>query len=279
MRSVEAFDHTLILVEDLDDGDARMRRLGFRPTPRGTHSAHMGTANSTIMLSDMTYFEVIGVLNPTPSNEGMRRMLEQRQGLLGYAMKTDDAGACVRELGSLSAADGDVVEFSRPVELPGGVRDVAFSIAGFNPQKSLGLKMFACTHHTPDVVWREDYLEQPNGVVGISELFGEVVDVDEADAALRLLFADRVRRDADAITIDYGNVQVTFLSSAELKNRFAIKSVGSNALHVLRLKTKDASLTCSVLEENHVEFSNRGKDVWTVDPHEACGTMIQFVSR
>ncbi len=279
MRSITAFDHTLILVEDLDDGDARMRRLGFRPTPRGVHSAHMGTANSTIMLPDMTYFEVIGVLNPTASNEGMRRMLEHRQGLLGYAMKTDDAHASARELADVSAADGEVVEFSRPVDLPGGTRDAAFSIANFNPQKSLGLKMFACTHHTPDVVWREDYLEQPNGVTGVSELFGEVADVDDAEAALRALFAERVSRDGDAIVIDYGNVQVTFLSPGELENRFALKSVGGTALHVLRLKTADAGLTCSVLEENHVEFKDRGNDVWSIAPHEACGTMIQFVSR
>ncbi len=278
MRSITAFDHTLILVADLDDGDARMRRLGFRPTPRGVHSAHMGTANSTIMLPDMTYFEVIGVLNPTPSNEGMRRMLEHRQGLLGYAMKTDDARASLDELSAVSAAEGEVVEFSRPVELPSGTADASFTIANFDPQKSLGLKMFACTHHTPDVVWREDYLEQPNGAIGVAQLFGEVADVDSAEAALRLLFAERVTRDGDAVVIDYGNVKVTFLSPDELKNQFEIETVGGTALHVLQLKTRDADLTRSVLQENHVEFGDRGNKVWTVDPSEACGTMIQFVS-
>ena len=115
----------------------------------------------------MTYFEVIGVLNPTASNEGMRGMLEQRQGLLGYAMKTDDAQASVEELAAVSAADGAVVEFSRPVDLPGGARDASFTIANIAPEASLGIKMFACTHHTPDLVWRKDYLEQPNGVTGI----------------------------------------------------------------------------------------------------------------
>ncbi len=279
MRSITAFDHTLILVEDLDDGDARMRRLGFRPTPRGVHSAHMGTANSTIMLSDMTYFEVIGVLNPTPSNEGMRRMLEQRQGLLGYAMKTDDAWASLKELSAVSAAEGEVVEFSRPVDLPSGTADASFTIANFNPQKSLGLKMFACTHHTPDVVWREDYLDQPNGVTGVAELFGEVTDIDSAEADLRLLFAERVTREGDAVVIDYGNTKVTFLSPDELENRFALKSVGGTALHVLRLTTRDPDLTRSALGENHVEFSDRGNGIWSVAPHEACGTMIQFVSR
>ena len=48
---------------------------------------------------------------------------------------------------------------------------------------------------------------------------------------------------------------------------------------MLRLKTRDLGLTRSVLEENHVEFNDREKEGWTVDPREACGTMIQFVSR
>ena len=51
MQHVLGLDHVIILVRDLDDADARMARLGFRPTPRGHHSAHMGTANSTVMLS------------------------------------------------------------------------------------------------------------------------------------------------------------------------------------------------------------------------------------
>lgn len=278
MQSITAFDHTLILVADLDDGDARMRKLGFRPTPRGVHSAHMGTANSTIMLSDNTYFEVIGVLNPTESNADMRRMLEQRQGLLGYAMKTDDAAACVEELKAVSADAGGVVEFSRPVEFPDGPRDAAFSVANFDRSKTVDIRMFACTHHTPDVVWREDYLEQPNGTVGIAALYGEVPDVDEAERALRVLFGDRVSRRGDEAVVDYGNVTVSFLSGDSLRQSFGIEPLGIAALRVLRLKTADRDLTARVLAENHIELIDRGNDVLAVAPQEACGTMIQFTS-
>ena len=68
MRHVLGLDHVVILVRDLDDADARMARLGFRPTPRGHHSAHMGTANATVMLPDRTYFETLTVLQETPAN-------------------------------------------------------------------------------------------------------------------------------------------------------------------------------------------------------------------
>jgi hypothetical protein len=35
MQHILGLDHVIILVRDLDDADARMARLGFRPTPRG----------------------------------------------------------------------------------------------------------------------------------------------------------------------------------------------------------------------------------------------------
>ena len=75
MRHVLGLDHVVILVRDLDDADARMARLGFRPTPRGYHSAHMGTANATVMLPDRTYFETLTVLQETPANADVRAVL------------------------------------------------------------------------------------------------------------------------------------------------------------------------------------------------------------
>ena len=277
MQSVSEFDHTLILVSDLDDADARMRRLGFRPTPRGVHSAHMGTANSTIMLSDMTYFEVIGVLNPTPSNEGMRRMLERGPGLLGYAVKTSDVGATLGELEAVSANDGGVIEFSRPVELPDGTRDAAFSIIGIDPAKALGLKMFACQHHTPDVVWREDYLEQPNGVCGVTALLGAAPDPGQAAAPMSALFDGRVVAQDDEVAVRFDNVTVSFLTPDALADRFGLEAYDEPALHVLRLATRDPDLTRRTLNGNHVVYEDRGEDTLRVSPQDACGAMIEFV--
>lgn len=279
MQSVTGFDHTLLLVEDLDDADRRMRRLGFLPTPRGYHSAHMGTANSTIMLPNMTYFEVIGVVSPTPSNQDMRRMLERRQGLIGYALKTDDAGAFFRECAALSAADGDVQAFSRPVDLPDGQSEARFTVANIAPAMSLGIKMFACCHHTPDLVWRTDYLDQPNGTVGVESLVGEVPDIDGAEAALTALFGERVTRSGPAVTVAYGNVSVSFLSGGALRDRFGIAALGEPALRVLRLRTADLERTAGVLRDNAVAFDTGAeRTTVTVAAEESYGTVIQFVA-
>ena len=279
MRTITGFDHALILVADLDDGIDRMRRLGFRPTPKGFHSAHMGTGNSTVVLPEMTYFEVISVVAPTPANADMRGRLERRQGPFGYAVKTDDAHACYRELADRCADNGGVVDFSREVTLPDSKRDASFSIANIRSEKILGMRAFACAHHTPDVVWRRDYLEQPNGVTGVAGVIGEVTDVDEACGAFTTLFGDRVSRSGDTVAIDFGNLAVSFLSGAELRTRFGLEPVGEAALRVLQLRTRSLETTARALKENALESLGPEDGALRVPPEEACGTLIEFVAR
>ena len=278
MRTTTGFDHALILAADLDDGIARMRRLGFRPTPKGFHSAHMGTGNSTVVLPETTYFEVISVVAPTPSNADMRSVLERRQGLFGYALKTDDAHACFRELSDRSAADGAVVDFSREVELPGGKRDASFSIANIRADSILGMRAFACAHHTPDVVWREDYLEQPNGATGVAGVIGEVADLDEAEDVFGSLLGDRVSRRGDVVAIDYRNLVVSFTSGAELRQSFGLEPIGEAALRVLQLRTRSLELTARVLKANGVTSVEPVEGALRVAPEEACGALIEFVA-
>jgi hypothetical protein len=64
LKNVIGVDHAVVMARDLDKAAEGWRRLGFTISPRGTHSAHMGTGNYTIML-DPDYIELLGVLGPT----------------------------------------------------------------------------------------------------------------------------------------------------------------------------------------------------------------------
>ena len=57
----------MVVVKDLDAAAENWKRLGFTISPRGTHSAHMGTGNYTIMLGE-DYIELLGVLTATEHN-------------------------------------------------------------------------------------------------------------------------------------------------------------------------------------------------------------------
>jgi len=81
-EAISGIDHLLVVVSDLDRAAATYRRLGFTLSPRAVHSAHMGTANHTIML-ERDYFELLGVLAPTEANVQWRRLWLAARGSRG----------------------------------------------------------------------------------------------------------------------------------------------------------------------------------------------------
>jgi catechol 2,3-dioxygenase-like lactoylglutathione lyase family enzyme len=122
LNQVIGLDHVVVVAHDLDAAAAGWRDLGFTVSPRGTHSAHMGTGNYTIMLGD-DYLELLGVLTDTPHNAPTRAYLAQREGIERAAFTARDAAAGVAELQARGIAATGPVDFGRPVTLPRRHRD------------------------------------------------------------------------------------------------------------------------------------------------------------
>src|SRR6201997_283980 len=77
LKHVIGIDHAVVVVGDLDKAAETWKALGFTVSPRGTHSAHMGSGNYTIML-DPDLFELLGVLVPPEHNAPTRDFLDRR---------------------------------------------------------------------------------------------------------------------------------------------------------------------------------------------------------
>jgi len=154
MKHLSGLDHVVIMVRDLDAAADAWRRLGFTLSPRGTHSAHMGTGNHTVMLGP-DYFELLGVVSDTPHNAQSRTWLATRQGIERAALRTDDAAAGVAELARRGLAGVGPLDFGRPVRLPDGASTEArFRVFQWPPDEApAGLRIFACQHVTPRAVW------------------------------------------------------------------------------------------------------------------------------
>ena len=71
LKNVVGIDHVVLMVKELDKAAENWKRLGFTVSPRGTHSAHMGSGNYTIMF-DPDYMELLGVLTETEHNAPAR---------------------------------------------------------------------------------------------------------------------------------------------------------------------------------------------------------------
>src|SRR4051794_19961051 len=108
------------MVRDLDRAAANWKRLGFSLSPRGTHSAKMGSGNYTIML-DPDYIELLGVLADTEHNAPARAFLARRgEGIERIAFTAVDSAAGAEEIRARGLAALGPTDFERPVTMPDG---------------------------------------------------------------------------------------------------------------------------------------------------------------
>lgn len=281
MRSVGDLDHAVVLVRDLDAAERRFQALGFRCTPRGYHSTHMGTANATVVLPDRrTYFELLGVVAPTPANATQRARLARREGLYGLAFKTADARAAAAELDSAGLAQGDAVDFARPVELPDGIREARFTVARGRDDLTPGAWCFLCQHHTPELVWRPEYLHQPNGARALLEIVGCAEDLDAVEDGWRLWFDERVERADGMVRTRTDTASITYLDPASLRERYGsgidAPADGEPFLALLAFAVDELEGTRALLAAAAVPTGSGPGGSVVVPATAACGVAIEF---
>src|ERR1700746_429542 len=152
------------MVRDLDKAAENWKRLGFTVSPRGTHSAHMGSGNYTIML-DPDYIELLGVLSPTEPNAPARGFLQKCAGIERVAFTADDSASGAEEIRARGYAPIGPTDFERPVTMPDG----SLSSAKFRTfqwpvaEAPGGMRIFACQHKTRETVWIPELMHHANG--------------------------------------------------------------------------------------------------------------------
>lgn len=278
MAVIGGLDHAILLVRDLDQGEALAARLGFRTSPRGVHSPAMGTANTTMMLADGTYLEMMTVLQETSLNARLAAELRRREGLSGLAFKSDDAQAAAGAFDASGVADGAAASFSRPVVLQDGPREATFTIARIEARATPTAFAFVCQHHTPDLVWRDELLGHPNGALGLAGVFGVALDLDGlARAWSRVLGDEGVRRAIDEVELGVAPPTITFFSPLAFAARFGTTSVEQPpALAGARVRVADPERVVHLLREGDVPFGRPGPDRILV--RGVFGAFLEFVA-
>lgn len=194
--TIIGLDHAVIAVRDLDAAAAAWGALGFRLSPRGTHSPHMGSGNYTMMFGE-DYVELLGVLTEQPHNDRLRAFLAGREGLERCAFTTTDAAGGVAALRARGIDATGPVEFGRPVTMPNGTAaEARFSVMHWPADEApAGLRIFACQHHTREAVWVPELQRQPNGVSGIIRVLIAAEDPVGAAAQMARLTDSAVAMD------------------------------------------------------------------------------------
>jgi hypothetical protein len=225
IKSIAGIDHAVVAVRDLDDAAENWKRLGFTISPRGTHSAHMGTGNYTIML-DPDYMELLGPLTPTEHNAPARAFLEKRgEGIERVALTAIDSTEGAEEIRARGYPPVGPTDFERPVRMPDGTLSAAKFRAFQWPiaEAPGGVRIFACQHKTRETVWIPELMKHVNGARRLRQVL--IVSPEPAkDAAHLSKMIDRDGRgEADgAIAVPSGSdrADFVFLTRDQLGKRY-----------------------------------------------------------
>jgi hypothetical protein len=281
LKNVIGIDHAVVVVKDLDNAAENWKRLGFTVSPRGTHSAKMGSGNTTIML-DPDYMELLGILVETDHNAPTRAFLAKRgEGIERIAFTAVDSAAGAEEIRARGYEPVGPVDFERPVTMPDGSLSAAkFRIFQWPIAEAPGgLRIFACQHKTRETVWIPELMKHANGATRIKQAL--VVSPEPAkDAAhlARMIDCD-VRAEPDGATaVPSGSDRADFviLSKDQLNQRYpgvSLTGLPERGGVGLVLATGDLAATEKALGSAGI----RTGAAVCVAPASANGTLLAFV--
>lgn len=211
-EAIGTIDHVVIVVDGLVRAAETYRRLGFTLSPRGVHSAALGTSNHTIMLA-RDYFELLAVESPTERNAEWRRVIANGGGLAGMAMTTQNPPAARAHWLTAGLSPETPVKFARAVPRPdGSVLEARFEVVSLDEIPDAGLRVFVCSQPTREAVWLPELVTHANTAVAIRRLVLACPDPERSAAQWQraLPAARRVPSDTGA-TLDTGRHQIVLI--------------------------------------------------------------------
>lgn len=282
LKNVIGIDHAVVMVQDLDKAAENYRQLGFTISPRGTHSAHMGTGNYTIMF-DPDYMELLGVLAATEHNAPARAFLDQRgEGIERIAFTAVDSTAGAEEIRARGLEPIGPTDFGRPVTLPDGTISAAKFRTFMWPTAEApgGVRIFACQHKTPETVWIPELMKHANAAKRIKQTLIATPEPAKEAADLGQLIDREPKAEADgAVTVPSGGDRADFvyLTLEQLGKRYPgvpLAGLSERGGAALVLVSGDLAATDKALGSAAV----RSGPAICVPPAKANGTLLAFVA-
>lgn len=277
MTHLKGIDHTAILVRDLAGAEATYRKLGFITTPIGRHD-NTGTANHCVMFPD-DFFELFGILTPTEFNKPWAAAVAEREGLAAACFTSTDIDATYAGWKAAGFTPTEPKDFSRPVELPGGAQQARFTLTYLQPDAVEGIRLFACIHHTPELVWRPEYLGHPNTANAIAHLTIAIDDPAAAATAYGRVTGTTPVRTAGGMDIPGPRATIRLITPAQAEIEYAGDPV-LNYKHPVPIgfgfRVTDLGAMNAALRANDVPFSPLKTGGIRVASTQACGVALDF---
>jgi hypothetical protein len=283
LKNIIGIDHAVVVVKDLDRAAENWKRLGFTVSPRGTHSAKMGSGNYTIMLGS-DYLELLGVLAETDHNAPTRAFLARTGGgIERIAFTTLDAAAGAAEIRARGYAPIGPIDFERPVTMPDGTQSAAkFSVFQWPVDEAPGgLRIFACQHKTRETVWIPQLQHHANTASAIARVIVvSPTPAIDAQHLARMIDGEVLNGSDGALLVPSGSnrADFAFVTRDQLAQHYpgiALSGLPERGGAALVLKADDLVAVETAVGSAGV----RSGSAIVVPPAAANGVMLAFVAR
>ncbi|MCB8821943.1 VOC family protein [Microvirga rosea] len=271
-------DHVVINVLDQLDGAAALyRRLGFHLTERGHHT--LGSSNHLAVFGE-NYLELLGFEPGRPTQRA--DLWKHPPGLTGLVFKTADSLRLHSTLVDKAVPVENPAEFSRLVDLPQGTRDAAFRVVRLSSELVPNGRVFFCHHLTPDLVWRNEWRDHPNGAVDIVEFVIAANDPSRtADLYRRIFGSETVTEIPDGFALSAGRATVLFLTPDGVEGRYkgaaSVDTSRGDRMVALTLRTRSLDLVNESVKSGRIPDIRTEAGRVVVPYQQAGGVALAFV--
>ena len=279
-RAVKGLDHVVVMVDGIDAAERQYEKLGFQVQPRGFHKK-LGTANH-LMIFDRDYFEILGIVEPTPYNAERRDWLKNGGGLANVALATDGADLAYAAFKAVGLDPDAPLDFDRAVEIDGRTEQAKFRTVRIPKTNMPVVGFFVCEHLTPQFVYRPEWARHPNGARGIR---GVTVIAEQparwADEVARYFGSSAIRREGSSIIADTGSHHIRYLTRQDYALRYPGITPVRPGDHpaLLHIRVDDLPACEALLKQNGVTVLKPDPGRVLVPPSEAAHLTIEFAER
>ena len=281
-----SLDHVGFMLRDLDAGVERWEKLGFKLSRRSpqmgrvpgeTEMAPWATSNHCAMFRE-GYLELIGVTNPENFNP-WTRFLDRFEGPHITALRCQNADDAYAALNERIDHFDPPLQRLRNAPYGDGERPFRFRNIFSQDEHYLEGRFIVIEHQSPEVIWQEDLMVQPNGAKSLREL---VFVAKPGDGTL-----DRLTRISGEATVDGENGRLMLGGGGILSvvdpQGFVARYPGvpippCPAVATAVVEVEDLNALAALLSTNGISVREaaEGAGIW-VPPEVANGAVIEFV--
>lgn len=281
-KPIQAIDHLLTYVHDLDVATSLFQRMGFTLSPVSRIEA-MGIINHLVLMQPVqpgcaNFIELMAVQEAGRLPSAMARLLSGCEGIKSIVLGTRDAEAAHAAIVREGFNVGAPVHVKR--EWVTGPNESVFPEFDVILPFEAPLGFNACRYFNVELYLRPEWLQHPNGARRVTSVF--VVSVDPNPLrSFAALFGEPALVTEGVGRVGCGGVDLVILSPQAARNKFGadlhFPDKGSAYLgyeiEVASLDTLESSLTVGgVAYRRHLAAIQ-------VDPDEGLGNLIMFRER